>query len=349
MLRLYGNIGSWNRNSAEEFISRLQSASAGKERVSLHIHSCGGNVIEGNMIFNAIKNNGCPVDAYVDGLAASQAAIILMAADKVYISENGFIMIHAPHSCVSGTADDIEKEANSLREMKKNFIKVLMSKTGKAEEHVTKWMQGDNWFSADQALAEGLVDGIVDKVVIPDIAESESDMNEDVFYAKFNALLNNNQMNKKEIIEKFGLANVTEQSPDADIYGALEKQLSDEKQARLAAEAKLKSEEKSRCAALIATIASKITVDQKAKLEDIGDKMGYDALKCACAGYEQKTSLSAMINNGSQGGQSPTGQASWDFDEWMKNDPSGLEKLATSDYEQFNAIYKKKFGADAPK
>ena len=146
-------------------------------------------------------------------------------------------------------------------------------------------MQGDNWFSADHALAEGLVDGIVDKVVIPDIAESESDMNEYVFYAKFNALLHNNQMNKKEIIEKFGLANVTEQSPDADIYGALEKQLSDEKQARLAAEAKLKSEEKSRCAALIATIASKITVDQKAKLEDIGDKMGYDALKCACAGY----------------------------------------------------------------
>ncbi|MEG0989196.1 MAG: Clp protease ClpP [Clostridium sp.] len=363
MIKLYGDIEWWSENSAREFIARLQEESDRvQDAVEVHVHCYGGNVLEGNLIFNAIKNNSKPVHMYVDGLAASQAAIILLAAEKVFISDNAFIMIHAPHSSRWGTADDLEKEANSLRGMEKSFAKALMAKTGKSEEDVQKWFVGDNWFSSDQAIAIGLADAIVDKIVIPDMVEDDMtpDMvHIDQFYAKYTALLTTDspsnqtnkkekEMDKKEIISKFGLTGVSVESSDQEVMTALENVMSQERSAKDAAEARLAAQDRAQRDAVIATVSSRINADQKAQLESIGEKAGIEALKVAVSGFSQKATFTHMINTG--GGNSVSGaEAAWGFDEWQKNNPSGLEQMAREDYERFNALYQAKFKADAPK
>lgn len=358
-IKLYGNIADWTLNSAEVFCDRLMSASEGADRVSLHVHSYGGSVIEGSVICNAIKNNPVPVDIYVDGIAASMAAIVLQSADRRYMAENAFLMIHAPAGgdVGRGTAGDLEKAAKTLKEIEDIFIKTLVSRTGKSEEYVQKWMEGDNWFSAKEALNEGLIDEIVNPV-IPNVkalsrSEIEASGLQSVYDIYSASLIDNqqnkNKMNKKEFIAKFSLTGVTEESSETDIYAALESKIKAEKDARKTAENQLAEYKKAEISAVLNSVKDKLTADQKAQFQAIGEKAGIEALRAAVLPYKSKTPFTAMIGNTSSTAAGTPNRAEWTFDAWQEKDPAGLTTLAESDYDSFNALYRGKFGKNAPK
>lgn len=360
-LKLYGDITEWGINNAEGFIRNLQDANRGAERIALHVHSYGGSVLEGNMLYNAIKNNPVPVDCHIDGIAASMAAIVLTAADKVYMAENAFLMLHAPAGGTTGrgTAEEHVKVANLLSEIEKTFVKALASRTGKDEEYVKKWLSGENWLSASQALEEGLIDGITTPVAKDvktlSVAEAKG-LTASGVYSAFNAYLINNQtnkneMNKKEIIEKFGLTGVTEASSEAEILSALEAKFRTERETREKAERDLKAHNDAAIGALLDEVKGRITAEQATQYKLIAEKAGIPALQAALQPYRQRASITAMLGNtGNPGGTSPeAARASWAFDEWMEKDSAGLEALAKTDYETFNALYRGKFGVDAPK
>lgn len=164
---LYGDISLWSESSARNIVAQVAEAERTSDEIVLHMHSYGGSVIEGNMIINALRGCRIPVTAYVDGIAASMAAMLLTAAGKVYMSENALLMLHAPaayYTAGRGTAEEHAKVAEMLRSMEQLFIKALVTRTGQSEKAVKAWMNGDNWFSAKQALDEGLIDGIVDAI-----------------------------------------------------------------------------------------------------------------------------------------------------------------------------------------
>ena len=139
-LKLYGEIFPDTENSAARFIERLSEACESNDVVKLHVHCYGGNVIEGNLIYNAIAKCRKPVDVYVDGLAASMGGVIIMAARNIYMAKNAFIMVHAPSACVYGTADEMEAEASLLRKMEGNLIAAYAKRTGKTEDELKEWM-----------------------------------------------------------------------------------------------------------------------------------------------------------------------------------------------------------------
>lgn len=359
-LKLYGDVTEWGVNNAEGFIRNLQEANRGAERIALHVHSYGGSVLEGNMLYNAIKNNPVPVDCHVDGIAASMAAIVLTAADKVYMAENAFLMLHAPAGRTTGrgTAEEHVKVANLLSEIEKTFVKALASRTGKDEEYVKKWLSGENWLSASQALEEGLIDGITTPVAKDvktlSVAEAKG-LTASGVYSAFNAHLINNQtdieMNKKEVIEKFGLTGVTEASSEAEILATLETKFRTEREAKEKAERDLKAHNDAAIGALLDEVKGRITAEQVAQYKLIGERAGIPALQAALQPYRQKASITAMLGNtGNPGGTATmAARASWTFDEWMEKDPAGLEALAKIDYETFNALYRGRFGVDAPR
>lgn len=359
-IKLYGNISEWNANNAAEFIARLQEASKGAKRIQIHTHCYGGSVIEGNMIYNAIKNSKVPVDIYIDGIAASMAAILITAADKVYMSENAFIMVHAPAggNVTRGTADEYLKAAKALQAMEKMAVKAFMARTGKEEDYIKAWMEGDNWFSAEEALTEGLIDEITDKVAVniqtlsrPDIVTSSVEGIYDLYNASLSIHEHKNEMDKKSIIARFSLSGVTENSTDAEVEAALDAKFTAEKTARETAEKKVKEQTAAEIKAVLDGVKDKITPAQRTQFEAIGCQMGMEALRAAIQPYGEKPSFTSMLGaaSGSSVASRSAQRATWTFDEWQKNDPKGLDAMAKTDYESFNDLYSARFGKNAPK
>lgn len=354
-IKLYGEITDWNLNNAQAIALQIARAAETADEIHLHIHSYGGSVVEGNVIYNAIKNCRIPVDAYVDGVAASMAAILLPAARNVCMCENAFIIIHAPGGgCPGrGTADEHVKSAKALREMERIFVKALTDRTGKQEAEVKKWLVGDNWFSAQQAVAEGLADTIVSPVAKEVKALTDTEIKtitvENVYglyAAKMNdnsKQANKNEMDKGALIKRLGLTGVTSESTDAEVEAAISAILNAEKTGREAAENKLKEQNKASVTALLDTVKGRITREQQAQYEQIGDKLGIAALEAVIAQIRQVPNFTSLIDNANAGTGS-TARASWNFDEWQKNDPAGLEALAKGNKEAFDALYKAKFG-----
>lgn len=354
-IKLYGDIADWNLNNAQAIASQIEKAAEAADEIHLHIHSHGGSVVEGNVIYNAIKNCKIPVDAYVDGMAASMAAILLPAARKVYMCENAFIIIHAPAGgCPGrGTADEHIKSAKALKEMERIFVKALTDRTRKPEAEIRKWLVGDNWFSAAQALAEGLSDGVVSPVAkhIKTLTDTEIKATSvENIYGLYSAKMHDNlkqckknEMDKGQLIKNLGLAGVTAESADAEVEAAIAAILNTEKTGREAAENKLKEQNKARVTALLDTIKGRLTKDQQAQCETIGETLGVAALETIIAPLRQAQSFTTMIDS-ANAGSGNTQRANWNFDEWQKNDPAGLEAMATGNKEAFDALYKAKFG-----
>ena len=361
-IRLYGNIFEWNLNNAQMMARQIEEAADASDEICLRVHCYGGSVIEGNMIFNAIRNSKIPVNIYIDGIAASMAAILTAAAHRVYMSENAFLMIHAPAGGTGGrgtAAEDIQT-AKALSEMEKNFIKALVAKTGKPENEVKKWMTGDNWFSAREALEEGLIDEITDPVAkdvrpLTDV-EIRTTTVENI-YGLYTAFLNNSetknkqQMDKAKLIKAFGLTGVTADSTDDEVQAAIQAKLDKEKADKEAAERLLKEHMKAQVNAMLDTVKGKLTREQREQYEAIGENMGIAALETIIAPLRTPSaSFNSMI---ATAGRNPETQAmdraGWDWNMWQEKDPRGLERMAKEDPEGFNALYKSAFGVESPR
>jgi len=90
-LYLYDEIGVWGID-ATEFVKNLQEVKA--DTIHLRINSPGGDVFEARAMHTALKQHSAMVIAHIDGLAASAASFVAMAADEIEIVDGGFLMIH---------------------------------------------------------------------------------------------------------------------------------------------------------------------------------------------------------------------------------------------------------------
>jgi ATP-dependent protease ClpP protease subunit len=221
VITAYGTI---NEGDGFRFKNHLNQVKGHTAIVKLHTY--GGSVFEGNIIYNALIDSLLDIEIHIVGIAASMGAVISLAIDKVYMVENGYIMIHAPSGETCGTVKDHENNIKLLRSIETNFIKKLAQKTAKGEDYVSKWLVGDNWFDANQALQEGLIAGILTAETKVNGIFDPKQLGAKAVYSRFSALmsnnLNKNNMNfKEELIKKYRLSN---NSSDTAILNALEGQ-----------------------------------------------------------------------------------------------------------------------------
>ena len=142
----------------------LESEDSTKD-ISLYINSPGGSVTAGMAIYDTMQYIKCDVSTICIGMAASMGAFLLAggAKGKRYALPNAEIMIHQPLGGAQGQATEIEIAAKHILKTKQKLNQMIADNCGKTVEEVANDTDRDNWMSAEEAVAYGLIDKIVEK------------------------------------------------------------------------------------------------------------------------------------------------------------------------------------------
>ena len=131
--------------------------------IQLYINSPGGSVTAGMAIYDTMQYIKCDVSTLCLGMAASMGAFLLSsgAKGKRYALPNSTIMIHQPSGGAQGQATEIQIVADQIAKTKKKLNEILSMNTGQPLEIVEKDTDRDNYMTAEEAKAYGLIDGVV--------------------------------------------------------------------------------------------------------------------------------------------------------------------------------------------
>ncbi|MCU6698546.1 ATP-dependent Clp endopeptidase proteolytic subunit ClpP [Laedolimicola ammoniilytica] len=142
----------------------LESEDPNKD-ISLYINSPGGSVTAGMAIYDTMQYIKCDVSTICMGMAASMGAFLLAggAKGKRMALPNAEIMIHQPSGGAQGQATDIKIVADHILKTKKKLNEILAANTGQPLEVIAADTERDNYMSAEEAVAYGLIDSIVTK------------------------------------------------------------------------------------------------------------------------------------------------------------------------------------------
>ena len=140
----------------------LQSEDADKD-IHMYINSPGGVCTAGLAILDTMNYIKCDVATYCIGQAASMGAVLLAAGTKGkrYALPNSRIMIHQPHGGAEGQAVDIRIQAEEILRIRRTLNQILADASGKPLEDVEKDTDRDNFMSAEEAKAYGLIDEVL--------------------------------------------------------------------------------------------------------------------------------------------------------------------------------------------
>ena len=139
----------------------LESENADKD-VQLYINSPGGSVTSGLAIYDTMQFINSEVSTMCIGQAASMGAFLLAggAKGKRYCLPNSRVMIHQPSGGSQGQASDIEIQAKEILFLRERMNVIMAEHTGKTVEQLAKDTERDNFMTANDALAYGLIDKI---------------------------------------------------------------------------------------------------------------------------------------------------------------------------------------------
>lgn len=167
---IYDEIGQsfWGEGCSSKFIvDEVNKAKAEKAtEIQLHINSPGGSVFEGFAIYNTLKSSGIKTVAKIEGMCASIATLVALAADTVEMGEYSSFMIHNPFTSVDGDASKMAQAAEMLTKIESQLISAYINKTGKTEEEIREMMAAETWFSANEAKDFGFADAVTEPVKI---------------------------------------------------------------------------------------------------------------------------------------------------------------------------------------
>ncbi|MBA3289488.1 MAG: ATP-dependent Clp protease proteolytic subunit [Acidimicrobiia bacterium] len=128
----------------------------------LYVNSPGGSVTAGMAIYDTMQFISCDVATVCLGLAASMGQFLLTAgaAGKRYTLPNARVMMHQPLAGMRGQAADIAIQAEQLAYTKRRMAELIAQHSGQTVEQIRTDSERDRWFTAEEAVAYGLVDEI---------------------------------------------------------------------------------------------------------------------------------------------------------------------------------------------
>lgn len=135
-----------------------------KKDVHIYINSPGGSVTAGLAMYDTMQFLTCDVNTYCIGIAASMGSVLLTAGTKGkrYCLPNSHVMIHQVSGGAQGTASDVERTIGFMFNLKKRLNGILAKHTGKSVEQIERDSDRDNYMSAEESVAYGLVDKVLE-------------------------------------------------------------------------------------------------------------------------------------------------------------------------------------------
>nr|DAE49428.1 MAG TPA: Putative ATP dependent Clp protease [Caudoviricetes sp.] len=162
VLRISGTIAeeSWFDDDVTPgiFASELN---AGSGPVTIWLNSPGGDVVAAAQIYNMLIDYPGTVTVNIDGIAASAASVIAMAATKVAMSPVSMLMIHNPATMAVGDKDELARAMNMLDSVKESILNAYQEKTNLSRAKLSKLMDAETWMDARAAIDMGFADELL--------------------------------------------------------------------------------------------------------------------------------------------------------------------------------------------
>lgn len=162
VLRINGVIGeeSWldDEITPALFASELN---AGSGPVTIWLNSPGGDVVAAARIYNMLLDYPGKVTVNIDGIAASAASVIAMAASTVAMSPVSMLMIHNPATLAMGDKTELSRALDMLESVKDSIINAYQLKTGLSRAKLSKLMDAETWMDATAAIDLGFANEIL--------------------------------------------------------------------------------------------------------------------------------------------------------------------------------------------
>lgn len=162
VLRINGTIAeeSWldDEVTPAVFASELN---AGCGPVTIWLNSPGGDVVAAARIYNMLLDYPGEVRVNIDGIAASAASVIAMAANRVAMSPVSMLMIHNPATLAMGDKTELSRALEMLESVKDSIINAYQLKTGLSRAKLSKLMDAETWMDARAAIDLGFADELL--------------------------------------------------------------------------------------------------------------------------------------------------------------------------------------------
>ena len=156
--------GEINKDQADSFTKQMLILdSENNDPIYVYINSPGGDVYSGFAIHDMIRYVSSPVYVIGEGLVASAAALIYLAADKErrLAFPHSTYLIHQPLSQMKGVASDMAIQAQKMEQLRAALDQLIADATGKSVESVSRDTERDCWLTANEALEYGIVSRII--------------------------------------------------------------------------------------------------------------------------------------------------------------------------------------------
>lgn len=157
-------ISDYTANTIQAQLLYLDSVDSSKE-ISIYLNSPGGSVTAGLGIYDTMQFISSPVATICTGMAASMAAVLLVAGQEGKRSAlpHSRVMIHQPLGGVQGQASDIEITAREIQKMKKELYTIISDHSHTPFDKVWADSDRDYWMTAQEAKEYGMIDQVLEK------------------------------------------------------------------------------------------------------------------------------------------------------------------------------------------
>ena len=168
---IFGDIDNWWGYNLSQL--RMDLLGIDSNELTVNISTYGGDVFEALAISGVLENLKKDITTIGFGIVASAGTVILLSGKKRKMAKNAFFMIHNPTAVTGGEADEMRKTADLLDKIQTQLVDIYVNaieKSGKlidgdrdaTAKKVTKWVENETWFSADEALQYGFIDEITE-------------------------------------------------------------------------------------------------------------------------------------------------------------------------------------------
>lgn len=346
-IRLEGPLSELSKANAAEFQRQVNDlVAAGVRDAHVYMDGPGGNVFEANRIANAIKKFPGNLTGEGGAMIASAYTYIGLQLKDFRMPKNGMYMIHKPGLETAGNEDQLKADLQALEKHTQNYRAAYAQKTGKTEAQIEAMWKQENWMTAEEAVAEGFIDGITDEVAIDQetvtgIAACGCPKDK-LPTASAEASTNNDDMDIKAMRTLLGMP---ETATEAEVLAKV-KELNDLKaRTEGAAQAARTAEVK---ALIDKAIEDKRITEEHRKGFEAKFSASFDATKAELEAIKPVVSMKEVADGAAAaaaGTANAEDRKGWTYRDYQEKDPEGFKALARKDKAKAEALATAYYGA----